>query len=131
VNLDFKDAGLYATSWFLLAREAWAKMRRGGDAAQGHAGEKETAVALAIEPENVQLGAVYDASEILPLPDKYVKPFGAETVFYHSRVGGVRDSGMHLKDPNVATKEVGEKCIAGVVDELAEIVRAAAGQDQR
>ena len=128
VTIDFKDAGLYATNWFLLAPEVWSEISKGGEAAQGHAGERETAVALAIEPENVEFGVLYEGSRILSLPDKYVKPLGAELVFYHSRVGGLRDSGMHLKDPS-ATKELGEKFIAAVVVELTEIVVGIAKSD--
>jgi len=126
VNIEFKDAGLYAINSLSLAQPTWEEIRKGGRADQGHAGERETAIALAIEPENVELGIVYQGSHILSLPAKYVTPLSREMVFYHSRKGGVRDSGVHLENPCVATKETGEKCLAAVVDELVEIVVAIA-----
>lgn len=126
VNIEFKDAGLYATSSLSLAQGTWEEIRKGGRADQGHAGERETAIAMAIEPENVELGVIYEGSHRLSLPAKYVTPLSREIVFYHSRRGGVRDSGVHLENPCIATKETGEKCITAVVDELAEIVVAIA-----
>lgn len=126
VNIDFKDAGLYATNSLLLAQETWKEICQGERADQGHSGERETAIAIAIESENVQLGVTYEGSHISPLPAKYVTPLAREIVFYRSRVGGVRDSGVHLENPCVATEETGEKIIAAVVDELTEIVVAIA-----
>ena len=125
ITIEFKELkglGLYATNWFFMALDTWAKISKGGRASLGHAGENETSVALAIEPENVQLGVTYEGGSTFSLPPKYVLPVSGPLVFYHSRVGGVRDSGMHVKDPNVATKETGEKFIAAVIDELAEII---------
>jgi len=126
VNIEFKDAGLglYATNTFLLAPEAWAEISKGGREDQGHAGEQETAIALAIEPENVKLGVVYKGSHSWSLPPKYLTPPGRGLVFYHSRVGGVRDSGLHLPGPSPATKEAGEKQIAAAVADLTEILVA-------
>jgi creatinine amidohydrolase/Fe(II)-dependent formamide hydrolase-like protein len=49
-------------------------------------------------------------------------PLSRGIVFFHSRVGGVRDSGIHVENPCVATKEVGEEIVAAVVDELVEIL---------
>lgn len=124
VNIDFKDAGLYATSSLSLAQESWGKICKGGRADQGHAGERETAIAIAIEPENVELSFTYEGSHVSPLPSKYVMPLAREVVFYHSRKGGVRDSGIHVENPCVATKETGEEIAAAVIVELAEIVVA-------
>jgi len=124
VNIEFKELkglGLYATGTFLLGGEAWAKISKGGFPAQGHAGERETAVAMAIEPGNVQLGVTYKGSRITSLPAKYATPHRRELVFYQSRIGGVRDSGVQVMDPS-ATKEMGEKVIATLVDELTEII---------
>ena len=126
VNLEFKDAGLFATSSLLLATEKWAELKKGGRADQGHAGERETAIAMAIEPENVKCDEVYEGSHVISLPAKYATPLAREMVFYNSRLGGVRDSGVHLENPCVATKAAGEKIIEAVVDELSEIVLAIA-----
>jgi creatinine amidohydrolase len=124
VTLEFKDhdLGLFATSCLALAREKWFKICKGGRTAQGHAGERETAVALAIEPENVDLRCDCKGSHASSLPPKYTMPFSRGLVFYNSRIGGVRDSGVHVENPSVATKETGEKIVEAVVDELIEIV---------
>lgn len=126
VNLEYPDAGLFATNNFLLAADKWEEIKKGGMADQGHSGERETAIAMAIEPENVKSNEVYEGSHVSSLPAKYVTPLGREMVFYHSRVGGVRDSGVHLENPCIATKEAGEKIIGAVVDELTEIILAIA-----
>jgi creatinine amidohydrolase len=128
LSIEFKDReglGLFATSSFLLGSEAWMEISKGGRTAQGHAGERETAIAMAIEPENVQPGVVYEGNRIDSLPPKYVTPFCRELVFSHTRLGGVRDSGVQVMDPN-ATKEMGEKCVAAVVDALVEIITSIA-----
>ena len=130
VTIEFKELkglGLYATTSFLMAGHIWAELRQGGKRpAVGHAGINETCVAMVIEPENVQLGETYEGTSTFSLPPKYVLPVGGALVFYHSRVGGVRDSGLHLTGPSPATKEAGEKQIAAVVDELIEILVAIA-----
>jgi creatinine amidohydrolase len=124
VTIEFKDhdLGLFATSCLALAREKWSEICKGGRTAQGHAGERETAVALAIEPENVDLSFEYEGSHASSLPPKWTMPLSRGIVFFHSRVGGVRDSGIHVENPCVATKEIGEEIVAAVVDELIEIV---------
>lgn len=126
VNLEFIDAGLFATSSLLLATDKWAEMKIGEMHDQGHAGERETAVAMALQPDKVKSDEGYTGSHLFPLPPKYIMPLCREQVFFYSRVGGVRDSGIHVKNPCVATKETGEKIIEAVVEELIEIVTAIA-----
>ncbi len=121
LSIEFPNAGLYATNWFQLASEVWANICKGGKAGSGHACERETACALAIEPENVQFNAAVKGSSGLSLSEKYVTPLSAGPVFYHSRHEGMRVSGV-MGDPSSATKETGEKYIAAVVDELTEII---------
>jgi creatinine amidohydrolase len=124
VTIEHKDhdLGLFATSCLALAHEKWNEICKGGRADQGHAGERETAVALAIEPENVDLSFEYEGSHASSLPPKWTMPLSRGIVFFHSRVGGVRDSGIHVENPCVATKEIGEEIVTAVVDELSEIV---------
>lgn len=125
LTIEFKDQaglGIYGTNWFFMGMQRWAEISKGGRTSLGHAGENETCVALVIEPENVQLGTTYESGSNFSLPPKYVLPVWGPLVFYHSRVGGVRDAGMHVKDPNVATRETGEAYIAAVMDELVEII---------
>jgi len=126
VNIEFPEAGLFATSSFALGADKWPDLMRGTIADQGHAGESETAVALAIEPQNVKCDEIYEGSRVHALPPKYLTPLGREGVFYCSRVGGVRDSGLHVKNPCIASKGAGEKIIEAVVESLIEIVLAIA-----
>lgn len=124
VNIEFPQAGLFATNSFVLEDEKWPEIMKGGAADQGHSGERETAIAMVIEPENVKCEEVYHGSRVAPLPPKYLRPFGRGIVFYSSRLGGVRDSGVHLENPCIATKEAGEKIIEAAAGELTEIVLA-------
>ncbi|MFC1979565.1 creatininase family protein [Chloroflexota bacterium] len=121
VSIESKDAGLYAVNWFLLASEARSTICKDGKAGLGHACELETAMALAIEPENVRLDAVVKGSQSFSLPEKYITPAPFGPVFYHSRLGGVRVSGV-MGDPSTANEETGRKCIAAFVDDLTEII---------
>jgi len=131
VNIEFKDPdlGLYATNSFLMARETWAEVSNLGRAGLGHAGENETAIALNTQPDLVKIDEMYEGFHKSSLIPKYTAPLCGELVFYHSRIGGFRDSGMHMKDVGIsnreaadATKEAGKKFIAGIVDEIADIL---------
>jgi len=119
VAIDFPQIGLYGINWWRLAFEVWAKVRKGGDAAEGHGGEMETAMALAIEPENVHLERVIKGSHSFCLPVKYVQRPAA--VHYHSAARGVRESGI-MCDPTMATGEEGEEIISAGVNALVEII---------
>ncbi len=121
VAIDFPNLGLYGINWFRLAFETWPNMRKGGDAGEGHGGEKETAIALAIEPENVHLDRAVKGSRGLALPSKYVSQPPPGAVYYHSATRGVRDSGI-MSDPTMASKETGEKLISAAVDDLVGII---------
>jgi len=118
------DLGLYGTSCLSLAREKGSELAKGGRGAQGHAGERETAVAMAIEMENVDTSICYEGSHASSLPPKFIMPLSRGMVFFNSRIGGVRDGGIHVDNPCAATKETGEEIVAAVVEELIEIVIA-------
>jgi len=131
VNIEFKDPdlGIYATNSFLMARDPWNEACNLGRAGLGHAGEKETAIALNTQPDSVKIGEMYEGEHRSSLIPKYTAPLCGELVFYHSRIAGFRDSGMHLKDAGIeteeaaaATREAGKKLIAATVDEIADIV---------
>jgi len=127
VQLEFRDVGLFATNSYNLAPEVWDNVCNGGKEVQGHAGERETAVALAIEPENVRMeDAVYEGSHGMSLPPKFSTPLGRGLVFCNTRVPGSRVSGLHLKGPVPATKEAGEKINTAVIEVLSEMIDAIA-----
>jgi len=127
VQMEFIDVGLFATNSYNLAQDVWDEVCNGGKEVQGHAGERETAVALAIEPENVRMeDAVYEGSHGMSLPPKFMTPIGRGLVFCNTRVPGVRVSGLHLKGKVPATKEAGEKINSATVDVLSEMVVAIA-----
>jgi creatinine amidohydrolase len=127
VSLDFPDAGLYGVNWFQLATETWSKICKGGKAGGGHACEKETAVYLAIKPENVAMDEVLIGTNYFSLPEKYILPPGGATgagpVFFHSRISGIRAGGL-MADPSSSTAETGEKFISAVLDEITAMVVA-------
>jgi creatinine amidohydrolase len=127
VALDFPDAGLYGATWFQLALEAWLKIYKGGKAGGGHACEKETAICLALEPQNVALDELLKGTSYPSLPEKYILPAGGSTgagpVFFHSRISGIRAGGL-MADPTAATAETGQKLIRAVVEDLTMIVLA-------
>jgi creatinine amidohydrolase len=127
VALDFPDAGLYGATWFQLALEAWLKICKGGKAGGGHACEKETAICLALQPQNVAMDEVRAGTNYFSLPEKYILPPGGATgagpVFFHSRISGIRAGGV-MADPSAATAETGEKLISDVLDEITAMVVA-------
>jgi creatinine amidohydrolase len=125
VSLSFPNAGLYATNWFQLASKAWSEIRKGGKAGGGHSCEKETAICLALEPQNVALDEIILGTRTFSLPEKYVLPMGTGPVYFHSRISGIR-AGGHMGDPSISTKETGEKLISAVLEDLTKIVVAIA-----
>jgi len=133
VSVDYPDAGLYGCNWYQLASEAWPKICKGGKAGGGHACEKETAVNLAIQPQNVVMEEAVAGKTEYSLPEKYILPplssTGTGPVFFHSRIGGVRSGGV-LADPRFGTAESGEKLVSAVLDELKEIVVAIAKSEE-
>lgn len=123
VSISFPNAGLYATNWFQLASKAWSEMRKGGRAGGGHSCEKETAICMVLQPENVAIEEIVVGTRTFSLPERFVLPMGSGPVYFHSHIGGKR-AGGHMGDPSVATKETGEKLIAAVIEDLTEIVVA-------
>jgi creatinine amidohydrolase len=129
VSIAEADAGLYAVNWFQLATEAWSRMRKGGKDSGGHSCEKETAFCLVTQPQNVVLQEMVTGTRSLSLSGKYALPMLIGKVFFHSRIGGVREGGL-MGDPKAATKEVGEKLIDAVLQDLSEIVVAIARSER-
>ena len=125
VHHHFPDAGLFAANTWRLGFDVWPKIGKGGRAGSGHACEKETAMSLFVQPENVHLDKVVKGSKTGAIPEKYlvVPSPGAPRVFFHSRPSGKRVSGI-IADPSFATKESGEKYVKAVIDDVAEIVMA-------
>jgi len=121
VSIDFPTPSLYAINWFNLGLDTWSNVSKGGAAGAGHSCEKETAVSLAIQPENVQLDKAVKGSRTGILPKKYIAQGPPGAVYYHSHVGGVRNSGI-MGDPTMATKETGAEFLSAVVDDLAKII---------
>jgi creatinine amidohydrolase len=125
VHLDNPDAGLYGVNWFQLATDAWGQIRKGGKESGGHSCEKETAFCLVTQPQNVALEEMVNGTRSLSLPGKYALPMLIGKVFFHSRIGGIRESGL-MGSPKAATKETGTKLISAVLKDLTEIVVAIA-----
>jgi len=121
LSIEFPTAGMYAGNWWFIASETWETISKGGKEGRGHGCERETVVALVIEPENVDLNAAVKGSHVTSLPEKYVTPLLGGPIFFHSRHGGVRASGL-MGDPTASTKETGEKFLEAIVDEYSKIV---------
>jgi creatinine amidohydrolase len=133
VSLDFPDMGLYGANWFQLAAETWSKLAKGGKAGAGHACEKETAVGLYLQPQNVDMKEAIAGTHHHSLPAKYILPpqsaTGTGPVFFHSRIGGLRAGGI-MADPSCGTAEAGEKYMSAVLDDLTDIVVAIAKSEE-
>lgn len=125
LSVEFPDSGMYASNWWFIAPEAWETISKGGKEGRGHGCERETVVALVITPENVDLSAALKGSHKTSLPEKYTAPLLGGRIFYHSRHGGVRASGL-MGDPTASTKESGEKFLEAIVHEFSKVVIAIA-----
>lgn len=95
--------------------QAWSP-RWQGDA---HAGYTETSLMLAIAPHRVRLASA-EPGETRPLAE----------ILPELRTGGVRSLSPNgvLGDPTSASREAGERLLAGAVDDLLRLVEAAGGQ---
>jgi creatinine amidohydrolase len=125
LSIEFPGSGMYASNWWFVASEAWETVSKGGKEGKGHGCERETVVALVIDPENVDLSVAVKGSHVTSLPEKYTSPLFGGPIFYNSRLGGVRASGL-MGDPTASTKETGEKFLEATVNEFSKIVKAIA-----
>ena len=126
VHIESPSAGLFGVNWHRLGFDTWSKIRKGGPTSGGHGCEKETAVSLFLQPENVHLDKIDMVAggwRSWPLPEKYLIAPNPPTgrVFYFSRTKGERKFGI-MGDPSAATKETGEKFLAAVVEDFIEII---------
>jgi len=123
VSTDFPNLGLYAVYWWVTGSEVIKKIRK--SQVMAHACELETSVSLVIQPENVNLDEAVKELPSIPVSSKWFSGdfYGPRRLIHVSRrfpkMG--EDAGV-MGDPTVATKEFGEKVIAAVVDELAELL---------
>lgn len=130
IEVNDPDLGLYAVNSFLMCVRQWMEICKLGIPGLGHAGERETAMALITQPDSVLIGETYpEAWNKGSLSPKYTAPLCGELVFHASRASGVREAGMHVKDGGVATaeaavttKELGQQLIDMSVADLAEIL---------
>ncbi len=124
------DLGLFATNTWLYALERWTEICNLGFAGLGHAGERETAVALNTQPDDVITGPTYPEAVFKgALSPKYSAPICGELVFHSSRIAGVRQDGLHLKDGGVTTeeqaaktKELGRQLMEFTISDLVEVI---------
>ena len=121
VCIDYPSLGLYGINWFRLGTETWKRISKSGSAGAGHSGEKETAVSLAIQPENVHLERAVKGSHGFFLEDKYISQKTPNAVYFHSCTRGERNCGI-MTDPATGTAETGRVMLSAVVDELTEII---------
>lgn len=97
---------------------------KAGTAGMGHALEVETSYALVIQPQNVHLDKARIGSRRLPLSQRYIGATGADTdkgVIYCPEHFGHDESGT-AGDPTMASKEAGEKLLAAIIGDLADII---------
>jgi len=124
LGIDFPNKGLYAIGWFSLGSDVIGKIKK-SKVLGGHAGEVETSVTLAIQPENVQLDKAAKELQDIPLSQKWwpSKKPGPRRLIHLPR--GFPKMGKNagvMGDATVATKEFGEKVIEAVVDDLTELL---------
>lgn len=124
------DLGLFAARTWMFAVDRWMKVCKLGFGGLGHAGERETGVALNTQPDDVFIGAKYDqAGKRGPFPPKYSAPLCGEMVFFSSRVKGIRQDGIDIKDCGASTpeqaevtKELGKQLMEWTISDVVEII---------
>lgn len=121
VCIEYPNLGLYGINWFRLGMQAWRSMSKGGSEGAGHSGEKETAISLALQPENVHLDRAVKGNHSFLLDEKYISQKTPNAVYFHSCTRGERNYGI-MSDPFTGTAEIGLAILSAVIDELTEII---------
>jgi creatinine amidohydrolase len=122
----YGEARIACLTYFQLARDAIAALRRSAPGGMGHACEFETAVMLALRPELVDLSK---AATAYPDPgSRYLTTdlLGGSAVRTYQDFADLSESGT-LGDPSLADREHGEKLREAVVDALVRFIEDFAG----
>jgi creatinine amidohydrolase len=118
-------ANLFAlTAVHGLGFEAMPGLVKAVPAGIGHALEIETSYSMVIQPQNVHLEKTLKGYRKLPISTRYIGPTGQDKskgVLYCSGVLESEESGT-AGDPTMASKEAGEKLLAAITKDLADIV---------
>lgn len=119
------QANIFAvTSVFGIGFDAKPPLSKAGWNGVGHALESETSYCLFLQPQNVHLEKTILGSRYLPLSSRYIGPTGQDKskgILYCSGITGDEESGTQ-GDPRLASKEQGEKILAAMVNDLADII---------
>ena len=133
VSERWPKARLVGLSSLALGSKARAGSCKAGPAGLGHALEAETSMTMVLQPHLVHLDRAIKGSRQLPLSEKHIGPVGfdrSKGVLYYNGVTGFETSGIQ-GDPSLASPEEGEKLLAGITDDLADIIlEVAMGQNK-
>ncbi len=126
-SIEFPETGLYLVDWWKLGFDVIPRIRKSSELGF-HADELETSLMLVIQPENVHMEKAVEDRPGYSLSERYVGVGGRGPVTFHSRkkFPKMGTSPGVMGDPTVASRETGEKIIAAVVDDLADIIAQAA-----
>ena len=120
-NRHYGTARIATLTYFTLAREAIAALRRSRPGGMGHAGEFETSMVQHIRPDLVKIDR---AQIIYPDPGSaYLTTdlLGAQAVRVYHDFGDLSPSGT-LGDPSLASPEAGAAFFAACADALAAFI---------
>jgi creatinine amidohydrolase len=120
-HAHYGKARVAALTYFQLARDAIAALRKSRTGGMGHAGEFETAMVQHVRPDLVRMedaathypdpGSVYLTTDLL----------GASAIRTYHDFGDLSPSGT-LGDPSLASPEAGAAFFAAVADALAAFI---------
>ena len=120
-HTHYGAARIAALTYFALAREAIAKLRRSQPGGMGHACEFETSLVQHQRPELVKIDR---AETTYPDPgSRYLTTdlLGAQAIRVYHDFGDLSPSGT-LGDPSLASPEAGKAFFAAVTGELATFI---------
>ena len=122
VSFSLPKAGLYSLDWWSLGADKIKAMRKSNS--MWHAEELETSLSLVIQPENVYMEKAVKDQTTFSLSSKWVYPdfYAPQRLTWHSRNRREGQSGV-MGDPTVASKEIGEKFLSAIIDDLIEIIK--------
>ncbi|HKP23914.1 MAG TPA: creatininase family protein [Dongiaceae bacterium] len=120
-NAHYGKARIAALTYFALARDAIAKLRKSKPGGMGHACEFETSMVQHIRPELVKIER---AETCYPNPgSRYLTTdlLGAQAIRLYHDFGDLSPTGT-LGDPAFASPEAGKAFFAAVTSELAAFI---------
>lgn len=122
IHLAHPESTVVFFNYWALAGEAMARVRSSEPGGAAHAGEFETSLYLALDPERVSLDAAVREIPAPRLTGERIDLFQWGRINIAFNMSELTRSGV-VGDPLVATREKGESILAALISQIAAVIK--------